>query len=97
MYVDDVVDAALRAARLSTGATCMIATGVGTTTQRIFDLLAGEVGYDLPPRYAPERPGDIQRIALSPRRARELWGWEPLVGLEQGMALTASWFAERAE
>ena len=94
VYVDDVVDAALRAARWSKGATCMIATGVGTSTQRIFDLLAGEVGYDLPPHYAPERPGDIQRISLSPRRARELWGWEPLVGLEQGMALTASWFTE---
>jgi UDP-glucose 4-epimerase len=95
VYVEDVVEAALRAAT-DQPTTCLLGTGVGTTTQEIFDRLARLSGYERAVRYAPERPGDIQRIILDASKARDIWGWEPQVDLETGLAATVRWFRETA-
>ena len=91
VYVDDIVEAALLAAEREP-ATCVIGTGEGTATQRIFDTLAALTGYGQPPVYAAERPGDHAAIYLDPSRAGELWGWAPRTALEEGMARTVEWF-----
>ena len=93
VYVGDVVEAALLAAGREP-ATCVIGTGEGTSTQRIFDTLAALTGYGQPPVYAAERPGDHAAIYLDPSRAGELWGWAPRTALEEGMARTVEWFRE---
>ena len=94
VYVTDVVDACVRAAA-GAATTCLIGTGVGTSTQTIFETLARLTGYPRTVEYAPDRPGDIQRIWLSGDRARKAWGWEPRVTLDAGMAETVAWFRER--
>ena len=96
LYVDDVVDAALLAA---TGepATCLVGSGVATRTLEVFERMARLCGYEREPIFADERPGDVQRVALDASRARALWGWEPRVGLEQGMATTVEWFRSGVE
>ena len=38
--------------------------------------------------HAPERPGEVQHIALDPARAKAELGWEARVGLDQGLELT---------
>ena len=91
VYVDDVVEAALLAAGREP-ATCVIGTGEGTATQRIFDTLAALTGYGQSPVYAAERPGDHAAIYLDPSRAHEVWGWTPRTALEEGMARTVEWF-----
>ncbi|MEZ4553892.1 MAG: NAD-dependent epimerase/dehydratase family protein [Dehalococcoidia bacterium] len=93
VYVEDVVEAAVRAAT-ERPATCLIGTGIGTTTQDIFDHLARLSGYERPAVYGPERPGDIQRIMLDASRARDLWGWAPQTDLEAGLDATVRWFRE---
>ena len=93
VYVGDIVEAALLAAGREP-ATCVIGTGEGTSTQRIFDTLAALTGYGQPPVYAAERPGDHAAIYLDPSRAGELWGWAPRTTLEEGMARTVEWFRE---
>ncbi len=93
VYVEDVVEATVRAAT-DTPATCLVGTGIGTTTQEIFDRLARFCGYERAVQYGAERPGDIQRITLDASRARAEWGWEPQVDLDTGMAATVSWFRE---
>lgn len=96
VYVADVVEAAIRGAT-RTPATCLVGTGLGTSTQAVFDTLATLTGYETPVRYGPERPGDIQRIWLDASHARKVWGWSAEVSLAEGMARTVEWFRERAE
>jgi UDP-glucose 4-epimerase len=96
VYVDDVVDACVRAAT-GDATSCLIGTGVGTSTQTIFDTLARLTGYERAVQYGPERPGDIQRIWLDATRAREVWGWAPQVSFEDGMARTVEWFTARRQ
>ena len=91
VYVADVVEAATLAASQQPD-TCLVGTGLGTSTQQIFDLTAGASGYERPPIYGPERPGDIPQIAVDSTKARRVWGWEPRTPLAEGLATTVDWF-----
>jgi UDP-glucose 4-epimerase len=92
-YVGDVVAANLAAAETDTAGPYNVGTGVETSVLELVDALR-EVGGDAPgagsfePELAPERPGEVQRIAIDPSRAREELGWEPRVQLREGLELT---------
>ena len=95
-YVDDVVDAFVRAGSTGDGV-CNIGTGVETTTADLYAVVADVVGSaDAEPELAPPRPGDLARSALDPGRARSELGWEPQVSLHDGVARTVDWFRSRA-
>ena len=94
VYVDDVVGAAMLAAT-ERAATCLIGSGVETSTLEVFEALARLTGYQRAPEFRPERPGDIARIALDPAQAKRVWGWEPSVDVEQGLDETVEWFRAR--
>ena len=91
VYVDDVVEAAMRAAS-GTPETCDVSTGVEISTGTIFEVLARLTGYERAVIYNDERPGDIARSQLDPAKAEQVWGWKPLVQFEDGVARTAEWF-----
>ncbi len=90
IFVDDVVDAALAAAR-GEPATCLVGSGVATTTDRIFALVAEATSYELPARYQPARPGEIRHITLLPRLAEECWAWSPRTPLDEGIRRAVAW------
>jgi UDP-glucose 4-epimerase len=92
VYVDDVVDAFVRAADRGDGLLLNIGTGVETAVQNLFDTMARLVGFDEPARYAMPRPGELQRSALDPARAANHLGWKPWTALEDGLRRTISWF-----
>ena len=43
----------------------------------------------------PERTGDVRDSWADVTRARELLGWEPRIGLEEGLRLAAEFFLQR--
>jgi UDP-glucose 4-epimerase len=85
VYVDDVVDAFVRAADKADGLLCNIGTGIETSVQHLFDLMARAAGFTDPARYAPSRVGELQRSALDPARAGIHLGWKPFSTLEEGV------------
>ncbi len=93
VYVDDVVDGAIRAGdRDRPPATCLLGTGVRTTTRQVFDAIAAACSYEGPPVFAPERAGDIPAIAQDASRARSLWGWAPTIEFQDGIDRTVDFF-----
>jgi UDP-glucose 4-epimerase len=94
VYVDDVVDAAVRAATADAG-TCLIGTGVATSTREVFDAIAAAANYERPPVFGPERMGDIPQIAQDASRAGTLWGWAPRVAFSDGIARTVEFFRQQ--
>jgi nucleoside-diphosphate-sugar epimerase len=96
VYVADLVDTLVHAGA-GAPATCLIGTGVLTSTREIFEQLATLIGYEREPLRAPERPGDIQRIAFDASQARELWEWAPTTPLRDGLAQTVEWFRRSTE
>jgi UDP-glucose 4-epimerase len=92
VYVDDVVDAFVRAVDKAGGLLVNIGTGVETSVQGLFDTMARLTGFREPARYAPPRPGELARSALDPGRAEVHLGWKPWTSLEEGVARTLEHF-----
>jgi UDP-glucose 4-epimerase len=87
VYVDDVVDANLRASEADATGPINIGLGTQRSVLDIVEVLKqhGD-GFDVD--HSPERPGEVQHIALDPSRAREELGWEAQVELDEGLERT---------
>jgi UDP-glucose 4-epimerase len=82
VYVDDVVDALVRAGQRGSGLVVNVGTGVQTTLRDLWRLIApdGPVAMN-----APARPDEVLRFAVSPVRARIHLGWSPWTALAEGL------------
>jgi UDP-glucose 4-epimerase len=97
VYVDDVVDAFVRAATKGSGLLMNIGTGAETSVNELHDTMAGVVGNVPPPDPAPARPGELARSSLHWGRAELHLGWKPWTTLPEGTAAVLRWFAAREE
>jgi UDP-glucose 4-epimerase len=88
VYVGDVVAANLLAAESDAGGPFNIGVGVEVNVLELVDALRPHAANGFDAEHAPERPGEVQRIALDCSRAREELGWEAKVGLEEGLERT---------
>ncbi len=88
VFVGDVVAALLRAGERDgiAGAVLNIARGEETPVIHLVTLLNQVLGTHLEPVFAPSRVGEVHRSAGDPRRAQALLGWQPSVGLAEGLA-----------
>ena len=88
VYVDDVADAFLTASEKGAGETFNIATSEETSVENLYWKLADICGVDKEPEYAPERPGELNRISLDISKAASELGWSPKTTLEEGLSET---------
>ncbi len=86
VYVDDAVDAFVRAADRGSGLLCNIGTGKETSVNELYAAMAGAAGVSAAAVHAAPRPGELQRNALDPGRASLHLGWEPWTDLDTGVA-----------
>lgn len=73
-----------------------IGTGVETDINRLFALLAEAAGSNQPVVHAPGKPGEQRRSCIDPSLARKVLGWEPTVGLAEGLRKTVEFFRAKA-
>ncbi|AEH50231.1 SDR family oxidoreductase [Pseudothermotoga thermarum] len=92
VYVKDVVQANLLAMKDGVSGVYNIGTGIGTTVNQLFKMLARLTGYQKQPVYAPPRKGDLRKSILDPTKAKNELGWSPQTNLEEGLALTIEYF-----
>ena len=95
VYVGDVVRANLAAVSATATGAINIGTGIETSVNRLYGILAAVAGSDQPPAYAPARPGEQQRSAIAAARAGRELGWRPEVALEEGLRRTYAFFQQR--
>jgi UDP-glucose 4-epimerase len=95
LFVDDAVDAFVRAAERGGGLLMNIGTGVETSVLELYERMAGLVGANDEPGTAAARPGELARSALDPGRAAIQLGWKPWTSLDDGLAITLDWFRDQ--
>jgi UDP-glucose 4-epimerase len=88
VYVADIAAANVLALDRGSGGLFNLGTGVGTSVNQLFDLLAELIGYQGSRKHGPSLPGEVYKITLSAQLAREELGWVPRVGLEEGLRAT---------
>jgi UDP-glucose 4-epimerase len=102
VYVTDVARANLAALESELPAPGRVndrAFNVGTATETsvltLARVLSAAHGVEPSIEAAPARAGELQRSAVRIDKSARQLGWRPLVGIEEGLALTLEWFASR--
>jgi nucleoside-diphosphate-sugar epimerase len=94
-YIDNAVEAnllACKAPKAAAGQVFNIATGRRFTLNETFKLLQGMTSYDGPPKYGPERGGDIKHSFADISKAEAGIGYKTIVDFEGGLRRTVDWY-----
>jgi nucleoside-diphosphate-sugar epimerase len=95
-HIQNVVEANLAAAvePAAAGRVMNIAVGSSRTLNELVATLRRLLDSELEPEYARPRPGDVPESVADVSLARELIGYEPSVGFEEGLERTIAWIVE---
>ncbi|MEE6136607.1 GDP-mannose 4,6-dehydratase [Mycobacterium sp. 050128] len=95
VFVDDVVDAFVKASGEAGGAQRFnIGTGIETSDRQLHTAVAKAVGGPDDPDFHPDRLGDLRRSCLDISSAARVLGWHPRVELEEGVRRTVEFFRQ---
>ena len=86
VFIDDVVHAFVQATDRGSGKLVNIGTGLETSVNGLYRLLADIIGFDREPAHGPLPPGELRRIALDISSAASALAWKPWTHLEDGLA-----------
>jgi UDP-glucose 4-epimerase len=92
VYVEDVADALVRAARIGGSRYLNIGTGVETSVARLYEYVVEATGVDIAPLMAAGKRGEQLRSCLDASAAQEHLGWEAWTPLPLGIDETVAWF-----
>jgi UDP-glucose 4-epimerase len=95
VYVDDVVDAFVRAATRGGGLVCNIGTARETSVNELLATMADQAGVTAQSVAAPLRPGELLRSSLDIERAAIQLGWRPWTELADGTRAVIEYIAEQ--
>lgn len=96
VYVDDVVDAFVRAGESGGGMVLNVGTGRGTTVLEVFEELSFQCGYGRQPEYLPQRLGELNHSVLNPSLVKLHLGWEAWTTIRVGLTNTLQWMGKEA-
>ncbi len=96
-FIDNVIEANLKAAETTKGigAVINLANGQRITLNKLLEEIKELTGHhDVKADYRSARAGDVLHSLADITRARELLGFEPRVGLREGLQATIAWWKQ---
>lgn len=96
-YVDDIVDANMLAAArdVSPGAVFNVAGGTNASINEVLSIFQELSASDLDVRRSDATAGDVDRTGGDTKAIQDALGWQPKVGLHEGISRHLAWAAER--
>jgi UDP-glucose 4-epimerase len=73
-----------------------IGTGIQTSVTALAAAMMRSAGVEVPVQHQPARPGELQASALRIEKAARVLGWQPDVGLGEGLKRTYDWICKDA-
>lgn len=95
-YIDDIVDGTWKALLWTQEGHCCELFNLGHGSPVRLDELIGMIGCALHKtpviKHLPEQPGDVQRTYADIRHAQAVLGYEPQIGIHEGLKRFAEWY-----
>lgn len=92
LHVDDMADACFHLLENYDGPQQVnVGGGIELTIMELAEMVAAIVGYDGETHWDPSKPDGTPRKRLDTTRLRQI-GWEPKIGLREGIADTVDWY-----
>ncbi len=94
-YIDNVTDANIKAAQTAKGlgSVANVANGERVSLIELLDVMKRVTGTtDVSPVFEAARRGDVVHSQADNSRAKEWFGYEKLIGLEEGIERTIAWW-----
>ena len=73
---------------------CNIGTGIETSVNELYEVMASLLNNVSEPNYLPSRSGEVERSALDPTYAQSSLGWVSTTTLSDGLSRTIDRFKE---
>ena len=97
VFVKDVARANLAVLQTDYCGPINIGTSIETDVNQLFQHLRTLTNSAFPEQHGPTKPGEQRRSVLAWSRAREVLGWSPMIGLEEGLRQTVEFFRFRQQ
>jgi UDP-glucose 4-epimerase len=91
VFIDDTVHAFALAMDRAPGRVINIGTGVETSVNALYRMIADILGIGEMPEHGPLPPGELRRIVLDNGLASQALGWRPWTHLEDGLGETVAY------
>jgi UDP-glucose 4-epimerase len=91
VFVDDVVHAFALSAERGDGRLVNVGTGLETSVNGLYRMLAEITRFAGEPAHGPARPGDLRRNALDISIADDVLDWRPWTHLQDGLGETVAY------
>ena len=97
VYVSDIAAANVLALDKGAGEVLNLGSAQAVTVKELFDIIAELTQFSGKPVLKPLRPGEVEGIYISGKRAAAELGWKPAVSLKQGLAKTVAFVDEQRQ
>jgi UDP-glucose 4-epimerase len=95
VFADDVVEANLAMMGQESSGAYNVGTGVETSINDLFRILAQHTGSTCKEVHGPAKKGEQARSVIDSGKLRHEMSWEPKTGLSEGLKRTVEYFKER--
>ena len=92
VYVGDVALANLGALHYTENAIFNIGTAIESDVNELFSHLNRLTGGSMQEHHGPPKSGEQRRSVISYEKAKQEMGWEPQIGLKEGLKKTVKFF-----
>jgi nucleoside-diphosphate-sugar epimerase len=90
-YIEDCIEATVASVQALPGESYNLGGGEVASVWDIIGKLERIIGRKATIRREPARPGDQRSTCADTRKLRQHLGWEPKVGLDEGLARQVEW------
>lgn len=95
LYIDDAVDAAIKALKAPSGAIYNTGTNQEITINNLLKKLSLELKTNPEPIFSSSRPGEITISRIDFQKIKKELNWQPQFDLDKGLKKTVEWFKNR--
>jgi len=95
VYIDDIVTANLQVLDREVCGVFNLGWGKEVTDLKVFHTVCETIGTSIEPIFDQKRPGEIDRICLDGRRARDVFGWKARVNFTEGVKRAVEYWKQQ--